>query len=168
MSLRVEGRAVIQGKTVVRQAVAVEDMMQAFAYRHLVPTDDLRASVTGRGGIRAPVRILSPEPVKIPAGGTARVRLSLPPAYLAFDKIEFELSDPPDGLTLSEVRVGSGGAEFVLHADPAKLKAGVRGNLIVTISGERVPPAGATAPAARRRVVLGTLPAIPFDVGVVR
>jgi hypothetical protein len=168
MSLRVEGRAVIQGKTVVRQAAPAEEMMQAFAYRHLVPTDDLRVSVTGRGGIRAPVRIVSPQPARIPAAGSVRVRVALPPAYLAFNKLEFELSDPPEGLTIRDVLVGPGGAEFVLQADPAKLKPGLRGNLIVTMSGERVPPAGATAPAARRRVVLGMLPALPFEVGAVR
>jgi hypothetical protein len=164
LSLRVEGRATVQGKAVVRQAEPAEEMMQAFAYRHLVPADDLRVSVTGRGGIRSPLRIVSPQPVRIPAGGTARVRVALPPAYLVFDKIEFELADPPDGLTLGEVSVGQGGAEFTLQADPAKFASGLRGNLIVTMSGERVPPATQPSPAARRRVVLGTLPALPFEV----
>jgi hypothetical protein len=165
-SPHVEARGVIQGKTVVRQAAPADEMMQAFAYRHLVPADDLRVSVTGRGGIRMPVRIVSPQTARIPAGGTLRVRVVLPPAYLAFDKIAFELSDPPQGLTIGDVTVGPAGAEFLLVADAAKLTPGLRGNLIVTLSGERVPPA--TAPAARRRVVLGTLPALPFEVSAGR
>jgi hypothetical protein len=150
----------------VRTAVPAEEMMQAFAYRHLVSADDLRVSVTGRGGIRAPVRIAGPQPVRIPAGGAARVVVALPAAYLAFEKLEFELADPPEGLTIREVALRPGGAEFLLQADPARPKSGLRGNLIITISGERVPPGA--APAARRRVVLGTLPALSFEVIALR
>lgn len=47
--LRVEGRATVGGKQVVHQAVAAEDMMQAFAYRHLVPASELLASVARAG-----------------------------------------------------------------------------------------------------------------------
>jgi len=74
------------------------------------------------------------------------------------------LSDPPDGITLGDVALEDGGATFVLRADAAKAKTGLKGNLIVTISGERVPPAGQQPPPRRRRIVLGTLPAIPFEI----
>jgi len=47
--LNVEGRALIQGQEVVRAAVPAEDMMQAFAYRHLVPAQNLVVAVTSRG-----------------------------------------------------------------------------------------------------------------------
>lgn len=43
--LLVEGTAEIEGKTVVVLAVPAEDMMQAFAYRHLVPADSLLIDV---------------------------------------------------------------------------------------------------------------------------
>lgn len=43
--LIVEGIAEIEGKSVVIEAVAAEDMMQAFAYRHLVPVDTLLLEV---------------------------------------------------------------------------------------------------------------------------
>ena len=52
----------------------------------------------------------------------------------------------------------------MLQADPTKVKAGLRGNLIVTVSGERVPPENQPRPAANRRLPLGTLPAIPFEI----
>ena len=163
LSLRMEGRASIDGQTIAHQAIPADDMMQAFAYRHLVVADDLRAQVTGRGGQRAPSRIVSPEPVKIAAGGSATVRVSIPPAYATFANLQFELSDPPEGVTLGAASAAQASGAFVLRADPAKIKAGVRGNLIVTVSGERVPAANA-ASQVRRRVIIGTLPAIAFEI----
>ena len=164
VSVTLEGRAVIGGQTVVRQALPVDDMMQAFAYRHFVPADDLRVFVSGRGGTRAPARLVTAQPVKIPAGGSTQVRVALPPAYATFEKIECQLDEPPEGLTLRDLVVAQAGASFVLQADAVRLTPGRRGNLIVTVSGERVPPASQPAFAARRRVVLGTLPAIAFEI----
>ena len=40
--LNLEGRATIQGREVAHAVVPAEDMMQAFAYRHLVPAQELR------------------------------------------------------------------------------------------------------------------------------
>jgi len=165
ISLSLEGRGMIQGKTVVRRAAPAEEMMQAFAYRHLVPADSLRLTVLARGGVRVPPRIVGDQVVKIPAGGTVRVRVAIP-AVRAFEKIELALSEPPEGIELRDLVVTQAGAEFVLQADATKAKAGLRGNLIVTVSGERVPPPGGNqqGPAARRRLPLGTLPAISFEV----
>ena len=162
VSVSLEGRAAIQGRTVTHRAIAANDMMQAFAYRHLVPTDGLRVSVIARGATRAMVRVLASQPVKIPVDGTTRVRVAFP-LPRAFEKIEFELSEPPDGVSLRDLSVTQGGAEFVLQADPAKAKPGLRGNLIVTVSGERAPQQNQPA-AARRRLPLATLPAIPFEI----
>jgi hypothetical protein len=163
--LGLEGRAAIQGKALVHQARAAEEMMQAFAYRHLVPADSLKVTVLARGGTRVPARIMGGEIARMPAGGSARMRVTLP-AVRAFENIQLELSEPPDGLSLRDVVVGGAGAEFVLEADASKITPGLRGNLIVTVSGERVPPQRGEkpAPAARRRVPIGTLPAIPFEI----
>jgi hypothetical protein len=168
IALSLEGRATIQGKPVARQALAAEEMMQAFAYRHLVPADSLKLTVVGRGGMRAPIRLAGPAIARIPAGGSTSMRIALP-AVRAFENIQFELSEPPDGLTLRDVVVGNDAAEFVLASDGEKAAAGLRGNLIVTVSGERVPPqrgnqAAPPAVAARRRIPIATLPAIPFEV----
>jgi hypothetical protein len=165
VAVSLEGRAVIGGKAVVRQAVAAEDMMQAFASRHLVPADNLWFAVSGRGATRVSSRVLGVQPVRIPVGGSARVRASFPPAYRQFQNLELELSDPPGGVTLGDLRLSSDGAEFVFRADPGKIAAGQRGNLIVAISGERTPAATAEQPSpTRRRVPLGTLPAISFEI----
>jgi hypothetical protein len=56
------------------------------------------------------------------------------------------------------------GVAVTLRADPAKVKAGLKGNLIVDAFMERAPNPGATPKAARTRVPLGTLPAIPFEI----
>lgn len=44
-SLAIEGRATIDGREVVHEAVPTEDRMQAFLWRHLVPAEDLRVQV---------------------------------------------------------------------------------------------------------------------------
>jgi len=165
ITLSLEGRAVVQGKAVVRRALAAEEMMQAFAYRHLVPADSVKVTVLARGGTREPARVAGDGPVRIPAGGSAKVRVTLP-AIRAFENVQLELSEPPDGVTSRDVVVSGDGAEFVLEADAAKARPGLRGNLIVTVSGERVPPQRGTQakPAARRRMPIGTLPAIPFEI----
>ncbi len=74
LRLSLEGRAFVQGQEVIHPGVPAEDMMQAFAYWHLVPADELDVTVSGRFMNRMPLRILSATPVKIPAGGVARVR----------------------------------------------------------------------------------------------
>jgi hypothetical protein len=160
-ALHIEGRASIQGREVVRSAVPADDMMQAFAYRHLVPAQELKVAVFGRFRPGDAAQILSAMPVRIPADGTARIRVRLPVGPLV-SKVEFELSEPPDGISIKEASP----TEIVLQADAAKVKPGGKGNLIVKASAE--PPAAAAGtqspPANRRRIPLGALPAIPYEI----
>jgi len=164
VSLSLEGRAVIQGKAVTHAAVPAEDMMQAFAYRHLVPARELDAVVSGRFAVRTQMKILSATPVQIPAGGTATVRVAAPVGPFA-DRIKLELNDAPEGIALQNVTPGRDAVELVLQSDSAKNKPGLKGNLIVEILAK--PGAGAAAkkgPMANRRFSLGSLPAIPFEI----
>jgi hypothetical protein len=164
-TIAVEGRATIQGRAIARRALPADDMMQAFAYRHLVPADGLHVSVLQRGSMRLVPRVLAQGPVAIPVGGVAHVRVAFPlPA--TFNKYEFELSEGPEGVTVGELVIGPNGTDVAFRADPAKAKPGTRGNLIVVISGERVPqPNQPNQPAAaRRRIPLITLPAIPYEI----
>ncbi|MBL9086516.1 MAG: hypothetical protein JNM10_05195, partial [Planctomycetia bacterium] len=162
-TLRVEGRARLHGRVAVREAVPADDMMQAFIYRHLVPAQQLVGAVVGRPRAPGAARFVSAVPVRIPAGGSARVEVSLPRLPPNVGNLELVLDAPPDGISLRSVRALADTTEFVLAADPARVKAGLRGTLIVNVTGERAPAAGATA-AARRRVALGVLPALPFEV----
>jgi hypothetical protein len=165
VDLRLEGRATIGEQAVVRQAVPADDMMQAFAYRHLVPAQDLKLTAVRRGALRVSPRLLSKLPVKIPIGGTAQIQALLMPGVRTFEKVQLELSEPPEGISVREVSLDQQNAQIVLQADAAKVKPGLRGNLIVEMSGERTPPAAPTkAKANRQRVPLGFLPAIPFEI----
>jgi hypothetical protein len=165
LSLRIEGRGVVEGRTVIRQAAPADDMTQAFVYRHLVAADDLRVSPSGRGGSRIAARIAGAQPVRFRPGETARVRVALPPAYGTFDNVEFELADPPPGISLSEWSLEQGGVELVFEAESGATPAGLRTNLLVTVSGQRRQTAATAAPtSARRRLPLGTLPAIAIEV----
>jgi hypothetical protein len=157
LSLSLEGRATIHGHQVSRLAVPAEDMMQAFAYHHLVPASDLKVAVRRGAMLRDPIQVSSQDPLEIPAGGTARFQVRVP---TILNKVQFELSDPPEGIELRQ-----DGTEIVLRCDAAKAKPGLKGNLIVNISAERVAqPANASPQANRQRVSLGTLPAVPFEI----
>ncbi len=164
VSLHLEGRAVIEGREVIRKAVPVEEMTQAFAYRHLVPAKALAVAVAGHYRFSPSVKILSKTPLRIPASGTARLRISVPAPALV-RRVDLELDDPPQGITIKDVVLVVAGAEIVLQSDAAKVKPGLGGNLIVTALAKL--PAGRTKANAqrnRRRIPVATLPAIPFEV----
>jgi hypothetical protein len=112
-------------------------------------------------------RILGASPVKIPAGGSARVETSLS-TNTAFGQIQVELNEPPEGISAGGVSTGPQGIEITLQSDATKVKPGLRGNLIVSVYQLPRPPASgpATRPpgAVQRRNFLGTLPAIPFEI----
>ena len=79
-NLYLEGRARIEGRDVGRAAVPADDLVQAFSYRQLVPAQEMKVAVWGKFMAHMPGRILSATPVRIPAGGNARVAVSLPTA----------------------------------------------------------------------------------------
>jgi len=166
ITLSWEGRATIQGREVVRPAMPAEDMMQAFAYHHLVPVKDMEVVVTGRFMSKGAIRVLGETPVKIPAGGTARLQIGAPTSTPT-GKLLLELSEPPDGITVKSTSPSGWGTEMLFQCDAAKIKPGVKGNLIVNVFVvPEVPPdkAKAKGPAGLRRNSAGTLPAIPFEI----
>ncbi|HLX63292.1 MAG TPA: PPC domain-containing protein [Planctomycetota bacterium] len=186
LHLKFEGRALIQGHDVVHAAVPADDMMQAFAYHHLVTAQSMNVVVMNRlgggGGAGAGARIASgsgsgtagtaknsakivgDSPVRIPAGGTARVRVDTSASPYG-PKAEFELSDPPDGITLQSALPTREGLELVLQCDVSKVKAGLKGNLIVSAFSSGLGAFAKDNPkAAKRKIPLGTLPAIPFEI----
>lgn len=161
--LQLTGHAEIQGRQVTQPIVPAEDMMQAFAYRHLVPSRELKVSVTGREGGRLAVKLLGAGPTRIPAGGTARVRLSVP-AGAPLDKIGLQLSDPPEGISLQKVSLSKNGAEILLRSDAEKVQPGQKGNLILA-AAKKAGAAGAKAKAGKQKAPPAfTLPAIPFEI----
>jgi len=165
-SLHIEGRATIQGRKVTRTAVPADDMMQAFAYRHLVPAQDQKVAVTGgRFKTQDAAQILSPTPVKIIAGEIARIRVHIPIGPM-MTNVEFELSDPPDGITIKSTALLKKDREITLQTDASKVKPGMKGTLIIKVSGERVTATTEDKKKTTntRRIPIGALPAIPFII----
>lgn len=167
VSIAIEGRAAIQGQEVAHLAVPADDRMQAFAYRHLVTTKELRVSSTGRGPAQAALRIIAPRPLKIPSGGSAPVQIAFP-ALFAFESVQLQLNNPPEGISVREVVLGPPGATVIVQSDAGKAKSGLKGNLVLNVTGQRGQGASTAgnqpARANRPRLQLGTLPAIPFEI----
>ena len=162
--LSLEGRATIQGREIVRQAVPADDMMQAFAYHHLVPMQDLLVAVIGRERLRAPWKLLDKVPVKLPAGGTVSVRFSLPRGPM-LSQVRLTLHNAPRGISIQDVSLAQDSATVVLRAEAGTVKPGLKGNLIIDAAVERtVNPGKGKAQAVKRLMPLGSLPAIPFEV----
>jgi len=160
--IEMEGRAEIHGHAIARPAIPAEDRMQAFAYRHLVPSKELEVLIPDRPQFRQPLRLFDNELVRIPAGGSSEVRLRTPgPGF--YTNFQLELSDPPPGITLASVAPSGIGTKIVLHSD-AKLHAGTRGNLIINVLPRRAPAAANARPNNQIRPALGALPAIPFQI----
>ena len=167
VALQLEGRAGIGGKTVGRPVLPSEDVMQAFLYRHLVPSQELTVVVRPTRWRPLPVELVGLGPVRVPAGGTAPVRLNTP-RLARLGKIELELWEPPEGITLQDVRAVPGGLAFQLKVEGEAVQAGFAGNLIVEVFREtevkKEGEDGAKPATQTRRVSLGVLPAIPFVV----
>ncbi len=164
VSLCLEGRALIQGREVSHASVPAEDMMQAFNFRHLVPAQDFKVVAMSRGQTSAPARIIGESFVKMPLGGTARVRFDTRSRPLP-DKFQAGLSDPPAGITIQGASASAGVMEIVLQSDASTTKVGLKANLIVQVFEPGLPtlPKEMTR-GTPRRVPLETLPAVALEV----
>ncbi|NQU21997.1 MAG: hypothetical protein HQ567_11995 [Candidatus Nealsonbacteria bacterium] len=172
LSLCLEGRAKIAGQQVVRTAVPANDMMQAFAYKHLVPANDLTLVLPGSGdppkrpadprAFQSMWRLLVEQPIKIPAGGDAEVQARVP-----WDanrgEIQIKLSDPPEGILIDKASCADRTATIVLRCDVGKVKPGLKGNLIANGYQKRT-ETNKEGKTREYRTFLGPLPAIPFEV----
>jgi hypothetical protein len=157
--IHLEGHAAVAGREVKHLAVPAEEMMQAFAYRHLVPESEWMARVIGQGQ-PANLRPASERTIQVPAGGTASVQMAVP-ARLAGD-VKFALNEPPDGMAVESVTPSGNGVTVVVRATGDKTKPGLKGNLIFDAFVER--PAPNQGANAKRKQAMGTVPAIPFEV----
>lgn len=165
VSLRIEGRARVAGRELVRPVVPADERQQAFFYQHLVPAGELLVTVLESPRPAPRVRLLSQTPVPIPLGGTAAVTLGVPfPRWAA--QFQFDLDDAPEGLVLAGVAPSRHGVEVRLRADGDRLPPGRKGNLILTAHTPRANVAtnrAGAAPAPRRSPAV-VLPAIPFEI----
>ncbi|MCP4642943.1 MAG: hypothetical protein GY851_21030 [bacterium] len=160
-TLHLEGVGFVDGESVVRPALACDDTMQAFLWRHLVPAEQLVAAVK-RTRKSPPVRLASSDPVRLTKGGSAEVRVKTPASAILKD-VRLELSEPPEGVTLSDVKViPEGGLAFMLEASK-DAPEGFADNLIVQAFVEPSEEAKASGRPVQRTNA-GVLPAIPFEI----
>lgn len=170
VSLSMEGRAMVGGEKRVRPAVPAEDMTQAFIYHHLVPAESLLVSTVERGRPRSPLRLRSQEPVRLQPGQTAQVDFQANRRLgYVMDRLDFELSEPPPGVMIKDVSFARDSLSLDVQAEAEGTEPDSKGNLIVNVYIEVTPPrrgdnADATRPQQKRRVPIGTLPAIPYEV----
>ncbi|MCY2996238.1 MAG: hypothetical protein NTY19_51565 [Planctomycetota bacterium] len=182
--LCLEGRALIDGKEVVQQAVPADERTQAFFYKHVVPANELilvpedrvrfreeaaRAAKenkpapppTARRTFQTPMEILSEQPVRIPVGGTVEVQVRM--SWNRNGQIQVELNDPPEGIAVDRVSWTERGLTLVLRGDAAKAKPKLKGNLMANAFLQTT----ATEKDGKTREVrnlIGPLPALPFEI----
>ncbi len=165
-SLRMIGIAEIKGGQIERPVVPADDMMQAFIYHHLVPANELLVSVSGKARVRRSMRGKSATAenlLKIPSGGTVRYQLPIP-GRRKLDGVKVELNNPPTGVILLRMIRGPGGLVMLFSADAETAKPGLKGNLVLNVFTERTVPGRNGRPGSKRKVPIGTFPAIPFEV----
>src|SRR5208282_3029997 len=114
---------------------------------------------------RATLKILSATPVRMPPGGTARIEVDLPGPRIA-ERAQFELSNPPEGITIQNASPVRDRVEIVLQTDAAKVKPGLQGNLIINGYVPRLAETNVAKQKANnnQRLPLDTLRAIPFEI----
>jgi len=162
--LKMEGHALIDGRLVTRPATPSEDVMQAFLWRHLAPSQELMVKVVGSGKNVPAVELAESGPVQVVAGGMTRVLVNAPQAATLGD-IKLALIDPPAGVSIDGVMAAPGGLAFALKVEADAPGVGYVDNLIVEAFRE-VPRkrADGTIITPPRRIPIGVLPAIPFEV----
>jgi len=164
VALQLEGRARIGGQTVSHPVFGADDVMQAFLYRHLVPSQELLVKVQKAKWRVPPVELVGDGPVRIPAGGTAQVRIRTQRGRILKD-IQLELNEPPEGVTLHGVSVVPEGLAFQLKADKDAMQSGFADNLIIEAFREFTPKQQEGKPALKkRRTSMGIFPAIPIEI----
>ncbi|MHC4630052.1 MAG: hypothetical protein ACYS9C_02130 [Planctomycetota bacterium] len=164
VSLQLEGRIRIGGQMVSHPAFGADDVMQAFLYRHLVPTQELLVLVQKAKWRAPPVALAGRSPVRIPVGGSARVRIKTRKRAV-LKEMQLELNEPPEGLTLHDVTVVPEGLAFKLKADKDAMQSGFADNLIVEAFREYTPKQkDGKSSNQKRRYSMGVLPAIPIEI----
>jgi hypothetical protein len=165
VALQLQGRANISGKTVTHTAVAADDVMQAFLYRHLVPSQELLVKVQKAKWREPDIEPAVALPVKIVAGGKASVQVKVNRKPGLLKEMRLELHEPPDGLILDDVTVAGKSLAFNLKADADTIKSGFADNLIIEVFREYMPKQKEGKPAPKKqRYSMGFFPAIPIQV----
>lgn len=164
VELKFEAKAFVGGAIITRDVVPAEDRMQAFLYRHLVPSRQLLVSVSKSRWRMPPVELPASGVVKIPAGGAAHVKVKAP--YRDFYKeLQLQAKDAPKGLSVDNLEIVKDGLVFTVKADGELLTPGYADNLIVETFRQYTPKAKEGQPKPKeRRDSMGVIHAIPIMI----
>ena len=160
----IEGCARIGGKNVCRAAIPSEDMMQAFLWRHLVPTEKGAVAMTRGGQTTAPLKRLDESPVTFTTTGSGQTGFSAPDRINA-EQVRFELDDPPKGIVIRQIWADDKDVYVSFKVNHEEPKPQLKGNLILNafIETTEEPEEEGREPRVNRTAI-GMLPAIPFEV----
>lgn len=129
---KLEGSAVINGKTISRPVVPAEDLMQSFIYQHLVSSDEQMVAVTEP---HIPFMIsVAPQPkgyMELPLGKEISINVTAVrhPGFEA--PIQLQLVDPPKGITLRKGNIPPGKEkEVIILRTESKTDPNIKENLI--------------------------------------
>jgi hypothetical protein len=168
-TLKLSGHATIGGESVIRNAVAADDVMQAFLYRHLVPSEELVVRVVkSRWGI-PPIKLVGQDGIVVAAGETVKVKMKAANRKKINANIKLALYQPPDGITMENVKVLQESLSFDLKVDKETMAAGYEGNLIFEAFTESMPKTKDGKPTgAKRKNSMGVIPAVPIKVAAAK
>ena len=164
VALTVEGQAVAGGRELRRPAVPADDLLQAFAYHHLVPAQTMLAATSGTSRV-PPLRLAGTQPLVLQPGGSGQVVVArngrLPRAA---SELKLQLFDPPEGISIGEVTTLPDGSMALTVQAASSVKPGFACNLLLEAFVERTPPVPEGKKPEKRRWSIGVLPAIPLRV----
>jgi hypothetical protein len=158
IELQLFASAKINNKEISHTVLPCEDMMQAFLYRHLVPSQQLIVAPMNIRWPAPPFEYIGDSPLKITPGKTTQLIYKIAKRQI-YKQMKFELSRPPAGLTLQDVNITDNNLILTLKADE-NIKRPFTDNLVVEISTE------ITLKQAKKTqaVSMGVLPAIRFTI----
>jgi hypothetical protein len=162
VALDLRGQAEIGGKTVRGPVIAAEDMMQAFLYRHLVPSREMMILVD-KPRWSPLIEPASEYPIRVPAGGQAQV-IFKNARRVSGQNLRMELSEPPAGIVVDNVSATTAQVIGTIKADAGVSKIGFEDNLIVELFTERAQQKDGKPTGKMERVSVGVLPAIRVKV----
>jgi len=163
--LALEGHASITGRDITHPVQPAEDMIQAFMYHHLVPADELIAMAPAAPIGKPPMKVVSPGPMQLTAGGSGQAVLSVAGrAPFKIANTRLQLNEAPDGISVGDISATANGAAISFKADAAKVQPGLKGNFIIEAFLETTPPPVKGKPSESKLSSIGFLPAIPFEI----
>ncbi len=148
------GRATLNDQPFTRTAVGAEDVMQAFSYRHVVPTQEFVVAVIETSLFSLSTNAPTPDGLEVKQGAEAQVVVKATRQEGATFPIDLAVVDAPAGITMKTASIPADQDEVTITLSvPAQASAGWKVNLI--LSGKM---------STDKQTATRTAPAIPIRI----